>query len=79
MRDDYLLACLVHIRQQEAQAFVARERLADSLRLARQPRQLRFSSALRQLRAWCLRLQAVPSHRHGPVAPRGIHQGTGRW
>ena len=79
MSDDYyMLECLVQIRQQEALAFAARERLAASLRSALQPLQLRLSSALRQLGAWCLGLQAVPARRHGPVTPGGLHEGTGR-
>ena len=63
-RVDYLLERLIHIRQQESQAFAARERLAASLRPARQPRQLRFSSALRRLGAWCLGLLLVSRRPH---------------
>ena len=78
MLDNYTLARLAHIRHQEALAFAARERLAASLHPPRQPLQLRFSSALRQLGAWCLGSSAVPRHRHGPVTPRGLYEGTGR-
>jgi hypothetical protein len=73
MDNDDLYEYLVRIHQQEAQAFVARERLATCLRSARQPLRLRLSSVLRQLGAWCLDLPAVLTHRHGRVTPRGLH------
>jgi hypothetical protein len=78
MGDDDIFEYLVHVRQQEAQTFVARERLAICLRSAPRPRQLRFSSALRQLTASCLGLPAVSRHGHRPVTPRGLHEGSGR-
>jgi hypothetical protein len=73
MGNDDIYEYLVRVRQQEAQAFVARERLASCLRSARQPLRLRLSSALRQLGVWCLNLPAVLTHRHGRVTPRGLH------
>jgi hypothetical protein len=73
MYDHYTLARIAHIRSQEAQAFAARERLAASLRPPRQPLQLWFGSALRQLAAWCLSLPSVSRHGHGPTTPRRIH------
>jgi len=58
MGNDDIYEYLVHVRQQEAQAFVARERLAASLCSARQPRQLRLCSALRQLGGICRKFSA---------------------
>jgi hypothetical protein len=73
MGNDGIYEYLVRTRQQEAQAFVARERLATCLRSVRQPLRLQLSSALRQLGAWCLALPAVLTHRHGRLMPRGLH------
>jgi hypothetical protein len=65
---------LVRIRQQEAQAFAARESLVTSLRLARQPLPRQLSSTLRQLGTWCLGSPSVPSPHRGAMTPRRLHQ-----
>jgi len=74
MSNDDIYEYLVHIRQQEAQAFAVRERLTAGLRSARPPLQPRLSSALRQLGAWCLGLPLVSRHGHGPTTPHRIHE-----
>jgi hypothetical protein len=54
--DVYSIECLLEMHQREALASAARERLAATLRRARQPLQVRAGFALIRLGAWLLGL-----------------------